>query len=99
MLREGLPGFEIAATALIIMSVGQLVNALLPCQDIMLAMTGHGGVLRWLNAAQLTSCCVLCAVLIPLFGMTRAAIATAIFIAQGGIGTTLMVRRLMPQVL
>lgn len=93
------PGFEIAATALVIMSVGQLVNALLPCQDIMLAMTGHGGVLRWLNAAQLTSCCVLCAVLIPLFGMTGAAVATAIFIAQGGIGTTLMVRRLMPQVL
>lgn len=93
------PGFEIAATALIIMSVGQLVNALLPCQDIMLAMTGHGGVLRWLNAAQLTTCVLLCAVLIPLFGMTGAAIATAIFIAQGGIGTTLMVRRLMPQVL
>lgn len=93
------PGFEIAATALIIMSVGQLVNCLLPCQDIMLAMTGHGGILRWLNAAQLISCVVLCVVLIPLFGMTGAAVATAIFIAQGGIGTTLAVRRLMPQVL
>ena len=93
------PGFEIAATALVIMSVGQLVNCLLSCQDIMLAMTGHGGVLRWLNAAQLVSCCVLCAVLIPPFGMIGAAVATAIFIAQGGIGTTLAVRRLMPQAL
>ena len=81
------------------MSVGQLVNCLLSCQDIMLAMTGHGGVLRWLNAAQFVSCCVLCAVLIPPFGMLGAAIATAIFIAQGGIGTTLAVRRLMPRAL
>lgn len=93
------PGFEIAATALVIMSVGQLVNCLLSCQDIMLAMTGHGGVLRWLNAAQFVSCCVLCAVLIPPFGMLGAAVATAIFIAQGGIGTTLAVRRLMPRAL
>lgn len=93
------PGFAIAATALVIMSVGQLVNCLLSCQDIMLAMTGHGGVLRWLNAAQFVSCCVLCAVLIPPFGMLGAAIATAIFIAQGGIGTTLAVRRLMPRAL
>lgn len=51
--------------ALVVMSAGQLVNCLLPTQDVMLAMTGKGGVLRWLNAAQLASCCILCALLIP----------------------------------
>ncbi len=91
------PGFEIAAGALIIMSVGQMINCLLPSQDVMLAMTGKGGILRWLNAAQLASCCILCAVLIPAYGMTGAALATAIFIAQGAIGTTLAVVRLMPR--
>ena len=44
------PGFEIAATALVIMAVGQLVNCLLPCQDIVLAMTGHGHWLQRLRA-------------------------------------------------
>lgn len=91
------PGFETAATALIIMGIGQLVNCLLPCQDIMLAMTGHGGVLRWLNTAQLATCCVLGAVLIPMFGMLGAAVLTAILIAQGAIGTTLALRRLLPR--
>ncbi|MFG1426286.1 lipopolysaccharide biosynthesis protein [Roseixanthobacter glucoisosaccharinicivorans] len=91
------PGFESASTALVIMGVGQLVNCLLPCQDIVLAMTGHGGVLRWLNTAQLATCCLLGAVLIPLFGMTGAAVLTAIFIAQGAIGTTLVLRRLLPR--
>ncbi|MFH1554982.1 MAG: MATE family efflux transporter, partial [Pseudomonadota bacterium] len=91
------PGFESASTALVIMGVGQLINCLLPCQDIVLAMTGHGGVLRWLNTAQLATCCLLGAVLIPLFGMTGAAVLTAIFIAQGAIGTTLVLRRLLPR--
>lgn len=93
------PGFEIAAAALVIMALGQLVSCFLPSQDIVLAMTGHGSVLRWLNAAQLLSCCLLCAVLIPLYGMNGAAIATAIFMAQGAIGTALAVRRLLPGVL
>lgn len=91
------PGFEIAATALIIMSIGQLVNCLLPCQDIMLAMTGHGGVLRWLNAAQLAVCVAAGAILVPLFGMNGAAILSALVIVQGAIGTALVVRRLMPR--
>jgi len=92
------PGFEIAATALVIMAAGQLVNCLLSCQDIMLAMTGHGGLLRWLNAAQLAVCILAGALLVPNFGMDGAALLTAIVIAQGAIGTSLAVRRLMPQV-
>lgn len=91
------PGFEIAATALVIMGAGQLVNCLLPTQDVVLAMTGHGMVLRWLNTAQIVTCLGLCFLLIPPFGMIGAAIATAAFTAQGGIGTTIAVLRLMPR--
>lgn len=91
------PGFEIAATALVIMAAGQLINCILSCQDIMLAMTGHGGLLRWLNAAQLAVCLAAGAILIPLLGMNGAAILSALVIAQGAIGTSLAVRRLMPQ--
>ncbi|MFG1417835.1 oligosaccharide flippase family protein [Xanthobacter sp. V0B-10] len=89
------PGFEAAAPALVIMAVGQLINCLLPTQDVMLAMTGHGRVLRWLNGAQLASCIILCFALIPPFGMIGAAVATSLFIAQGAIGTTLAVLKLM----
>lgn len=91
------PGFEIAATALVIMCVGQFVNCLLPCQDIMLAMTGHGSLLRWLNAAQLAVCVIAGFVLVPLFGMNGAAILSAIVIAQGAIGTAVAVRYLLPR--
>ncbi|MFT0890940.1 lipopolysaccharide biosynthesis protein [Pseudochelatococcus sp. G4_1912] len=89
-------GFDIAASALVIMAVGQMINCLLPCQDIMLAMTGHGVALRALNLLQLGVCIVLGAILLPLWGMTGAAILTAIIIAQGAIGTTLVLRRVMP---
>lgn len=91
------PGFEIAATALVILAFGQLVYALLPCQEIVLAMAGFGGTLRWLTIAQTVVCVVLCVVLIPPFGMVGAAIATAVFAAQLAVGASLAVRRLMPQ--
>ncbi|MCK0209387.1 oligosaccharide flippase family protein [Starkeya koreensis] len=91
------PGFEIAAAALVIMSLGQLVNCLLPCQDIMLAMTGHGGMLRWLNAAQLAVCALAGAVLVPLFGMNGAAVLSALVILQGAVGTALAVRHVLPR--
>lgn len=89
------PGFGIAATALVILAAGQMVNCLLACQDFLLAMTGKGHVLRRLNLLQLASCVVLGAVLIPLFGMTGAALVTALTVAQGAIGTTLAARRVL----
>lgn len=92
-------GFEVAAGALVILSLGQLVNGLLSCQDVMLAMTGHGALLRRLNLLQLAVGLVLGATLIPSLGMTGAAIVGAATLAQGAIGTTLAVRRLMPQAL
>lgn len=83
-------GFGSAATALRILAVGQMIHCLLACQDILLAMTGHGGTLRRLNLLQLAVCIVLGAVLIPVFGMTGAAAVTALTVAQGAIGTTLV---------
>ncbi|MFC5353665.1 lipopolysaccharide biosynthesis protein [Azospirillum himalayense] len=83
-------GFGSAATALRILAVGQMIHCLLACQDILLAMTGHGRTLRRLNLLQLAACIVLGAVLIPLFGMTGAAAVTALTVAQGAIGTTLV---------
>ncbi|BBK40396.1 polysaccharide biosynthesis protein [Allostella vacuolata] len=93
------PGFEAAAPALVILAAGQLVNCLLPCQDVVLAMTGHGRTLQRLNLLQLVVACILSATLIPAFGMTGAAIVGAVTLAQGAIGTTLAVRRLMPAAL
>lgn len=92
-------GFDIATTSLFIMALGQLVNCLLPCQDIMLAMTGRGDLLRMLNILQFLTCVILAALLVPQFLMIGAAVLTAICIAQGAIGTTLAVRRILPAAL
>lgn len=89
--------FTMATTALLILAAGQLVNGLLPCQDVLLAMTGHGRILRTLNLLQLASCVVFGALLIPAFGMLGAAVLSSLCIAQGAIGTTLAVRRIMPR--
>ena len=51
---------------------------------------------RLLNLLQLATVVLLCATLIPLFGLIGAAIVQSVVIAQGAIGTTLMVRRLEP---
>lgn len=90
------PGFEVGATALVILAMGQLVNCLLPSQDVVLAMTGHGRELRRLNLLQLAGCCVLSATLIPAFGLVGAALVGAVIIMQGAIGTSWAVRRLLP---
>jgi hypothetical protein len=91
-----LPGFEIAAPALADHAVGQLENCLLPRQDLVHAMAGHGRRLQQLSIAQFLTGCVLAAILVPQFGMIGAAAVGAWTLAQGAIGTTLMVRRLMP---
>ncbi|WP_374448329.1 lipopolysaccharide biosynthesis protein [Stella sp.] len=96
LLRLIGPGFEIAAPALTLLAAGQLVNCLLPSQDLVLAMCGHGRRLQQLNIAQFVVGCILAAVLVPQFGMMGAAAVGAWILAQGAIGTTLMVRRLMP---
>jgi O-antigen/teichoic acid export membrane protein len=85
-----------AAPALFILAVGQVVNTLLPTQDMMLSMTGHGAILRRLNLQQLVACCVLSAALIPSFAMMGAAIVSTICIIQGRVSFAVAVRRVLP---
>jgi O-antigen/teichoic acid export membrane protein len=95
LLRLISPEFDTAATALRIMALGQMVNCLLPVQDVLLGMTGHGAVLRRLNLLQLAVGLITSAALIPAFGIIGAALVAALVTAQGAIGTTLAARRLL----
>jgi O-antigen/teichoic acid export membrane protein len=87
--------FGAAWPMLIILALGQLVNCLLPFQDTLLAMTGHGRVLRGLNIIQLGCCVILGLLLIPSFGAMGAAIATALTLSVYLIGCQRAARRLV----
>ncbi|WP_313412027.1 lipopolysaccharide biosynthesis protein, partial [Rhodospirillum rubrum] len=76
-------GYESAAAALVVMAAGQVVNAVSTGQDVILAMTGHGKMLRQINLVQLGVCVVCAIVLIAPFGMMGAAIASALPLAIG----------------
>jgi O-antigen/teichoic acid export membrane protein len=74
-----------------------MVNVLLPTEDMMLAMTGHGTILRRVNVQQLVLCCILCLAFIPWLGLMGAAVVTTISLVQGRIGFALAVRRAIPE--
>lgn len=84
------------AQVLWVLAIGQAVNIFLPTQDMMLAMTGHGALLRRLNIQQLVACLVLCALLIPPFGMMGAAVVATLGLIQGRVSFALGVRRAIP---
>jgi O-antigen/teichoic acid export membrane protein len=89
--------FTIGSTALLILCLGQVVNTLLPTQDMMLAMTGHSRILQRVNLQQFAVCLVLCAALIPPFRLVGAAWLATICLTQGRIGFALAVRRVVPE--
>ncbi len=89
--------FAAASTALIVLALGQIVNTLLPTQDMMLSMTGHGRTLRRLNLQQLLACVVLSAILIPGFGLMGAAVLSSVCLVQGRVSFALAVRRVLPE--
>lgn len=91
------PNFEIGATALVILALGQMVTTLAPLQDVMLAMTGHGRTLRLTSLLQLGCGVVIGVVLIPRMGSIGAAITTAVCMAVGAIANTVAARVLVPQ--
>jgi O-antigen/teichoic acid export membrane protein len=86
-----------SAQVLWVLAIGQAVNILLPTQDMMLAMTGHGALLRRLNLHQMAACLLLCAALIPPFGMMGAAVVTSLGLVQGRVSFALGVRRVIPE--
>ena len=85
--------FRVAAAALQILALGQMANGLFSCQDILLAMTGRGDVLRRLNLLQLAVGLLLCGVLIPAFGLPGAALSASLVVLQGALGTHWAARR------
>ncbi len=85
--------FRVAAVALQILALGQMANGLFSCQDILLAMTGRGDVLRRLNLLQLAVGLLLCGVLIPAFGLPGAALSASLTVLQGALGTHWAARR------
>ena len=91
------PGFGIADTALRILAVGQIINASMACQDVLLAMTGHGRTLWLLNMLQLATCLILSVTAIPLLGIVGAAMLMGMVTAQNGLGSMIAARRLVPQ--
>jgi O-antigen/teichoic acid export membrane protein len=91
------PGFSLGRMALIAMSIGQLINCLLPFQEVTLSMTGHGHALRLISVGQLILGAVAGIVLIPMLGSTGAGITTALCISAGAVVCMLTARRLVPQ--
>jgi O-antigen/teichoic acid export membrane protein len=89
--------FVMAVGALEVLALAQLVNVLLPTQDMILAMTGLGKTLLHLNIQQLVACCVLSAILIPTFRLMGAAVLSALILVQGRVSFALAVRRLLPE--
>ncbi|WP_165799639.1 lipopolysaccharide biosynthesis protein [Sphingomonas oleivorans] len=88
---------DMSVRVLWILAFGQLLFCLLPCQDVLLAMTGHGDVLRRLMLVQLAVCISLCLALIPAFGALGGAVASMAAWAITAIGSALAVRRLLPE--
>jgi O-antigen/teichoic acid export membrane protein len=87
--------FGAAWPVLIVLAFGQLVNCLLPFQDTLLAMTGHGRILWRLNIAQLCFGVIAGLLLIPPFGAIGAAITTALTLSVYLIGCQYAARRLV----
>jgi O-antigen/teichoic acid export membrane protein len=94
LMSSDAPG---ASRALYVLAVGQIVNILVPTEDMMLSMTGHGQILRRVCLRQLLTCCVLCGALIPPFGVMGAALVNTICLIQGRVGFAVALRRVLPQ--
>ncbi|WP_337997621.1 lipopolysaccharide biosynthesis protein [Oleispirillum naphthae] len=90
-------GYEIAAAALAVMAAGQFLNALFTGQDVVLAMTGHGRILRRINLMQFIVCLAASIALIPRIQMIGAAIASAVPLALGCTASVMAVAWLLPR--
>lgn len=95
----GVMGADVGAApqALVIMAAGQMVIAVLPARDTLLAMSGHGAALRTLSLMQGAVIGLGCLVLIPTLGAVGAALVSAGAWLVGGLGAEAMARRLVPE--
>lgn len=94
-LLAGLFGreFAAAATVLAILAVGQILHVAAGSAGILLNMTGHGAVSARAHVLALVATIVLCAILIPPYGATGAAIAVSLGRLLADAVMTIAVRR------
>ncbi|MGQ5702592.1 hypothetical protein ACUJ46_11140 [Sandaracinobacteroides sp. A072] len=91
------PEFAVAATALAIMAVGQVVHVARGPLGAMLTMAGHDGVQLKLTILGVVVGLVASLTLIPLYGLTGAALSQALPLVVRGLGAWIMARRLIPR--
>lgn len=91
------PGLETASLALRILCIGQAVNALFAMRDTLLASAGQGQALFRINLVQVAVGTALTISLVPFFGPVGAATMTAITTGFGGLATSWVARRRLPQ--
>ncbi|MDH3378723.1 MAG: polysaccharide biosynthesis C-terminal domain-containing protein [Gammaproteobacteria bacterium] len=77
--------FTEAAPALRILAVGQLINAMTGSVSVLLAMTGHQRIMLMVMSVAMICHLLMCAILIPQFGIIGGAIATSITVAAANI--------------
>lgn len=86
-------GFDLGYTALLILLVGQVANALTGSVGFIMAMTGHQNQSALILAATVCFNIALNSVLIPRYGLNGAAIATAVSISiSNGVMFTYVLR-------
>jgi O-antigen/teichoic acid export membrane protein len=80
-----------------ILALGQLFYCVLPGKDMLLAMTGHGEVMRRLMLIQLAAGLVMAVTIIPLWDGIGAALVSLVQWSIVSVGCAIAVRRLLPQ--
>lgn len=86
-----------AVVTLRLLIVSQLVYCLLPCLDMVLAMTGHGDALRRLTVVQLIVCLALALTLPATYGAVGAALVCIAQWSIVSVGSAFAVWRFVPE--
>lgn len=87
------PGFQTGATALIILAIGQFINASVGCLGHLLIMTGNHRSLHWITLLSAVLNIALNALLIPVYGINGAAMATAVSLSLFNLSCVVAVKR------
>jgi len=87
--------FAAAAFPLMIMAIGQLINAATGSVGYLLSMTGHERVLRFNVLVAAVISLILSGVLVPYYGVTGGAIASAVSISAQNLLGVFQVRRIL----
>jgi O-antigen/teichoic acid export membrane protein len=87
------PQLAVAAPLLVILSLGQLVNVVSGSVGFLLNMTGHERDMRNIVLVSGPFAILAALALIPPFGVTGAAVATALAVSMQNLGAVWMVKR------